>query len=188
LSSEKLDAFSASGVLKPSWRHFIVAERRYVKGTSLCEEPMLWHPDDELAREPCLIIEQAKIACPVHFIKSSEAYHLTKDLALAKRKKQDIEPIIEAGLRKFSKDTSIPDEAFVEGSILLDWVVAVGFQEDFETGDQAAKEIALRFSSSHDLPVINMSRWQISEPHVREIDDLVDEAIAEHAGRLRLLR
>lgn len=175
LATEKLVEFSASGLLKPYWRHFILEEGRFVKGISFCEEPMLWHPDDELPREPCLIVDREKIDCPVHFIASSEEYHLTKQVLRARRKKEDIGEILAFNQDARSRTVCHPDEAFVEGSISLDWVVAVGFQTNGEANDRFAQDAAIRFAEQHDLPKLDMSDWEIGYPGVRELDDIIEE-------------
>jgi hypothetical protein len=183
IAPERLKTVSEKGVLNPYWRHFLLEHERFARGISFCEEPMLWQPDDELPREPCIIIDRKKIDCPFHEVDSSSAYHLTKDVLRARRAKRDVNEILVE--RRSSRILGTPDEVFIEGRLSLDWIVAIGYEDDDLHPDNAAKAAADAFSSLHGLPTLDMTGWQVGSPGYRETDELIDEAIAERASQLK---
>jgi hypothetical protein len=179
LSADKLDQFMETGVIKPYWRHFLIQRRGFVKGISCAREPILWCPDEELPKEPCLIIDLEKVSCPVHSISSGDVYHFTKEVLRAKRKKQDIEALIDEEIngRKFVFGTD--DELFLEGQLSIDWIAGVGFQSDLDTDDVRAEESARTFSNARSIPVLDMTDWVVGDPGVVETDEIIEEAVSE---------
>jgi hypothetical protein len=176
LSPEKLAILSSTGIIKPYWKHFVLDQNRMVKGISFCEEPMLWHPDEELPREPCIIIDRQTVSCPIHEVDSSQAYHLTKELGRAKRRGDDVGEVIERAKQSRISILSLPDEAFLEGQVSLDMIVAVGYQT---AEGNSAEDIAIRFSDQHKVPTLDMTDWEVSCPGYRETDTIVRETIEE---------
>lgn len=176
-SIERLQRLEKSGVMKPYWTHYLLDKKRYGKGISTCHEPMLWHPDEELHREPCLIIDRSTIGYPLHDLESGETYHLTKAIRNALKTGKPIEPILEGVEQARKRTLSTTDEVFIEGPILEGNVVAIGFQDDDldHTGERftAIKAIA----DAMDLPLLDMTDWEISAPGYTETDEIVDELI-----------
>lgn len=175
LTPDKLTTLSTSGIMKPSWKHFILEQNRFVRGISFCEEPMLWHPDEELPREPCIIIDRTKLNCPIHYIDSSQEYHLTKAIGRAKRRGDDIANVIEGARRSRKFVSSRPDEVFIEGPVKIDFIVATGYQSD---DHGKARDAAASFSDCYNLPILDMTDWDIGCPGFRETDDEIREAIS----------
>lgn len=183
-SIERLQRLEKSGVMKPYWTHYLFEEKRYGKGISTCHEPMLWHPDEELHREPCLIIDRTTIEAPSHDLESGETYHLTKAIRNARKAGKPIEPILESVVQARKRTHCTTDEVFIEGPISKDSVVAIGFQDDDldHTGQRftAIKAIA----DAMNLPLLDMTDWEIGSPGYRETDEIVNELI----GRTSTLR
>ena len=183
-SIERLQRLEKSGVMKPYWTHYLFDEKRYGKGISTCQEPMLWHPDDELHREPCLIIDMSTIEAPMHSLESSETYHLTKAIKNATKLGKPIEPILEGIEDRRKRCFGTNDEIFIEGSISKSSIVAIGFQDDDmdHTGERFAAIKAI--ADAMELPLLDMTAWEISAPGYTETDEIVDELI----GRTSNLR
>lgn len=179
LSPEKLVGIEKTGLLRPYWRHYLLDQERFVRGVSFCKEPMLWNPDEELPREPCLIIDRELISCPTHLIDSGPTYHITKDILRAKRNKQDLGPVIERARASMKRTTSVPDEVFVEGFVRLDWVVAIGYEVDEEAERSPALDCARSLSEKHEIPLLDMTGWVVSSPGYDETDEYVDNARRE---------
>lgn len=182
LSPDALEKFDAAGKLEPSWRHWLLDEGRHVRGTSTCEEPMLWSPDEEKEREPCLVIDRKTLGCPVHAIDSAQAFHLTREIARAKRGKRDIPAVIERAKAASKFTHSAPDEHFVEGKIAWDSVVAIGFEC---LGTPACDDMRARaeaVAARRGIPMIDMTGWEVSRPGYRETDEIVDEARSAALG------
>lgn len=176
-SIERLQRLEKSGVMKPYWTHYLFDEKRYGKGISTCQEPMLWHPDDELHREPCLILDRSTITAPLHDLESGETFHLTKAIRNARRTGKPIEPILERTEKARARTFSTTDEVFIEGTIAKDSLVAIGYEDDEmdDTGERL--ELIKAAADAMGVPLLDMTGWQISSPGYRETDDIIDELI-----------
>lgn len=186
LSPEKLVGFTKAELLKPYWRHFILGEERFVRGVSLSLEPMLWAPDEELPREPCLILDRGKIDCAMHMIDSGRAYHLTKDILRARRGKRDVSEVIEKAKAALRRSSSRPDEAFVEGPIKLDAVVAIGFEANPDGSSSEAANAAQAAAETLSVPVLDMTGWTVGDPGYRETDEIVEVVRNAMSSKLAL--
>ena len=156
LAAEDLRSFDSIGQLAPAWRHFLIGSGREVVGTSTCIDPMRWAPDEELVREPCLVIDAASLGCPLHGIRSWEAYHTTRELAALRLEGGDVEAYL-VRKRRISEATTIePDEVFVEGVVGWENVVAVGYEVQ-GLGARAAMTAAVEVAEARGLPTLRMS-------------------------------
>lgn len=179
LPPERLERFDARGTLAPSWRHWLLDHERMARGTCTTTEPMLWHPDDDLPREPCLIVDRGLIGSPLHEIRSSDAYHLTREILRLKRAGADIGPAIARERELGGIRRSQPDEVFVEGAIGWDCAAAIGFEDDWSDESEEIHKRVEAVASNRGLPLIEMSGWRVGCPGYAETDGIVDEKIAE---------
>jgi len=185
LSSDSLLAFDRTGKLKPAWRHWLPEEGRFAKGISTCEEPMLWNPDEELPREPCLVIDRKTVGHAIHPLRSSEAYHLTREIERVRRKKGDVDEVLDRWSRMRRFTHSAPDEMFVEGPLSWDNVVALGFEEDGTQESARPADLVRDMSERRGLPYIDLTGWKVGSPGVMETDGIVDEAVAAVVRHVR---
>lgn len=186
LKVEKLEEFHTAGILNPGWTHWILDADRFVKGTSTTDEPMLWTPDEDMKREPCLVLDRARIDHPIHAISSSESYYLTKDIRRLKRARKDFRTAIDfrREMRKFSRWT--PDEYFVEGPISWDAVVLIGFEDDEKRSTAPIIDIARRIASERGLGMLDLTGWTVGSPCIKDTVEIIEEAIGEAALSPRL--
>lgn len=178
LPIQKLGRFARSGILKPAWKHFILDDERLATGTSTCEEPMLWNPDEGLPREPCLILDYSKIDAGIRLINSSEAYHLTKRIANARRAGKDIAPLVEQARRMRAFSHGGWDEHFVEGPITVGAVIGIGIEEDDVHGEEYADAVRA-VAQDLSLPTLDMTGWEVGMPGLAAVDELVREMLSE---------
>lgn len=180
LAAEGLRSFHATGHLDPAWKHFLIGPGREVVGTSTCMDPMRWAPDEELAREPCLVIDAASLGCPLHGIRSWEAYHTTREIAALRLEGGDVEAYLKRK-RRISEATMIePDEIFVEGVVGWESVVAVGYEVQ-GLGARAAMTAAVEVAEARALPTLRMS-WSLGLAADAEIEAVVDALRAPAPG------
>ncbi|GJD87843.1 hypothetical protein BHAOGJBA_1348 [Methylobacterium hispanicum] len=173
LSVEQLRSFDRSGHLAPAWTHFVIGVGREVVGTSTSSDPLLWTPDEELDREPCLVIDAASLGCPVHAIRSWEAYHTTRELAALRRDEGDVGAFLQRK-RRISEATTIePDEIFVEGVIGWESVVAIGYETRGQ-GAAAARIAADEVAEARVVPALRLGAPGLGRPSDDEIEAVVD--------------
>ena len=176
LSAARLAKFDRAEELKPYWRHFILSERRMVKGISACFEPMTWSPDEGDNREPCLVIDRSRLDAKFHVVDSGAAYHLTREIVRRLKDENAAAKAIEQAEKMARISRGTGDEFFIEGNVPWDAVVALGYEREFEGGGPEGQvgEIAAR----RNLPVIDMTGWAVGDPGVKETDEIVSEALA----------
>lgn len=171
LSVEQLRSVDRSGHLAPAWTHFVIGLGREVVGTSTSSDPLLRTPDEELDREPCLVIDAGSLGCPVHAIRSWEAYHTTRELAALRREGGDVGAYLQRR-RRISEATTIePDEIFVEGILGWENVVAIGY-EPHGHGAPAARSVAIEIAEARSVPTLHLSASVFGGPSNDEIDAL----------------
>lgn len=180
LSVEQLRSFDGSGHLAPAWRHFVIGLDREVVGTSTSSDPMQWSPDEELDREPCLVIDAGSLGCSVHAIRSWEAYHTTRELAALRRDGGDVGAYLQRK-RRISEATTIePDEIFIEGVIGWESVVAMGYETQGQ-GAAAARIAAVEVAEARALPALRLGGPGLGRPSDDEIEVVLD-AFHPHAS------
>lgn len=178
LSLERLEKFDRAAELKPYWRHFILAERRMVKGISTCFEPMCWSPDAGQRREPCLVIDRARIDAPIHIVDSGPTYHLTREIKRRLKDENATAKAIEQAERMVRMSRSNGDEYFIEGTVPWDAVVALGYERELEAESGDPQDLVDGIAARRNLPVVDMTGWVVGGPGVSETDEIVSEALA----------
>lgn len=172
-SIERLKRLAQTGIVKPYWTHYVFDEKRFVKGISSCKEPMLWNPDEDHHREPCLIIDISTVEAPLHSISSSETYYLTNAIKNATKAGKPIDPILKDYEVRRKRTFGTNDEVFIEGSITKASVVAVGYEDDEmdQTGERLA--LIIKAADAMGVPLLDMTDWQVSSPGYTETDDII---------------
>jgi len=179
ISIERLQRLEKSGVMKPYWTHYVFDEKRFIKGISGCKEPMLWNPDEDHHREPCLIIDISTVEAPLHSLSSSETYYLTRSIKNATKAGKPIDPILKDIEIRRTRTFGTNDEVFIEGSILKTNVVAIGYEDD--DMDQTGERLALikTAADAMGVPLLDMTGWQVSAPGYSETDDIISNLIGQ---------
>lgn len=177
LPPKRLMRFAAAGQLRAYWTHYLPDHRDFVRGISTTDEPMLWSPDDDKPREPCLILDRAVMDQKIIGIRSHEAYHLTKEIKLAIKAGKPIDPIIAKWDQTNARTIAADDEYFVHGPIEWRAVAALGLQRRMRSQDPEGWKACREIAKLHRLPVIDMTNWDIGAPGIEETKDILAEAL-----------
>jgi hypothetical protein len=172
--------------MKPYWTHYVFDEKRFIKGISGCKEPMLWNPDEDHHREPCLIIDISTVEAPLHSLSSSETYYLTQAIKNATKAGNPIDPILKKIEMRRTRTFGTNDEIFIEGSIAKTNIVAIGYEDD--DMDQTGERLALirKAADAIGVPILDMTGWQVSSPGYTETDDTINQLIGRNSSEFKI--
>lgn len=177
LPIKRLERFAKSGVLKPYWRHWLPEDRSLIKGISFCFEPILWVPDDDQPREPCVIIEASSLSGDVRHVDSGRAYHDTREIKRLMRRGMTLEAAGEIVASHVRTIKSTPDEAFFLGELKWSSVVGIGFQEGDLPEDAGISRQIIALASEMQIPIVDMTTWEIGDPGIQETTEITSETI-----------
>jgi hypothetical protein len=166
LAPSRLERFSSAGALRPGWKHWIVGQG-LVKGVCTAAEPMLWAPDDDLPGEAAVLVDLDLVEPPVHLLRSSLAYHGTKDIIRASRNGGDPAVAISRYEDAMAREARY-DEVFVAGAIPWSSVAAIGAE-----GSRLTAFDATAFAGRHGLPLLDMDGWKVGNPGISEMHDIL---------------
>jgi len=177
ISPERLGKFVRQGVLKPYWRHWVYDLGGFVRGISASPDPVDWMPreDEGVPGEACLVIDRKAFDHRAVELWSTETYHLTKEILLARRNGRSIDEILARIPDRRAHTWATMDETFIIDPVPARAIAAIGYEpnrmwwEDLRTITDAAEQWS--------IPLVRMDGWLEDAPHAEELDEVMEQAI-----------